>query len=160
MGSAQARELAEAIGGADMAYCDSAYIDGDGNRSGATSPATRADARRARSADVLFQNTVSGHALLVRRDVFDAALPFPAKLYHDWWLAIRAAAGKGVVYVDEPLVQFRRHVTAVSPLGKHKCATHKERKAERVQEEAEAAAHADKQCRDYSDRKWLDERLY
>ena len=154
-------KLADAIGDADMAYCDSAYIDGDGRPLGRNISCDLKHMHAGRDPlPYVFRNTVSGHALLVRRDVLDAALPFPAQLYHDWWLAIRAAAGNGVVYVDEPLVQFRRHVTAVSPLGKHKCATHKERKAERVQEEAEAAAHAEKQCRVYSDRKWLDERLY
>ena len=115
--------LAEAIEGADMAYCDSAYIDPEGRPLGRRISDDLGQMHAGRDPlKYCFQNTVSGHALLVRRAVFDAALPFPAKLYHDWWLAIRAAAGRGVVYVDEPLVQFRRHCDAYSPLGKEKAA--------------------------------------
>ena len=154
--------LAAAIGDADMAYCNSAYIDGAGvplGRSIADDLKTMHSGRDPMK--YLFQNTVSGHALLVRREVFDAALPFPELLYHDWWLAIRAAAGKGVVYVDQPLVQFRRHVSAYSPLGKKKLQTRKERKAERKQKAAESKV-VDKP--NYwpgsPDRKWVEERLY
>nr|WP_231734314.1 glycosyltransferase [Lysobacter gilvus] len=111
--------LADAIGNADMAYCDSAYIDEAGrplNRciSDDLGPMHAGhDALR-----YAFQNTASGHAMLVRRRVFDNARPFPEKLYHDWWLALCAASGNGVAYVDQPLVQFRRHDDAASPLGK------------------------------------------
>ncbi|KGQ18078.1 Glycosyl transferase family 2 [Lysobacter dokdonensis DS-58] len=118
--------LAEAIGDSDMAYCDSAYIDEAGrplNRriSDDLGPMHAGhDALR-----YAFQNTVSGHAMLVRRRVLDKAPPFPKELYHDWWLAICAASGNGVTYVDEPLVQFRRHVDAASPLGKDDSTKHK-----------------------------------
>ena len=117
-------KLATLIGamrlGADLAYCDSAYIDAEGRSLG-----------RSLSQDLnvmlsggdplrfAFGNTVSGHALVVRREVFESARPFPALLYHDWWLAMRAAAGTGVVYVDRPLVRFRRHADAASPAGKN-----------------------------------------
>lgn len=115
--------LAEAIEGADLAYCNSAYIDPEGRPLGRTISDDLREMHAGRDPlKYCFQNTVSGHALLVRRAVFDAALPFPAKLYHDWWLAIRAAAGQGVVYIDEPLVQFRRHCDAYSPMGKEKAA--------------------------------------
>jgi glycosyltransferase involved in cell wall biosynthesis len=110
--------LAEALGDADLAYCNSEYIDGEGRSLG-----------RRVSDDIgpmlagkdplrfVFQNTVSGHAMLVRRETFDSALPLPALMYHDWWLAIRAAAGRGVVYVDQALVQFRRHDLTASSMG-------------------------------------------
>ena len=115
--------LAGAIEGADMAYCDSAYIDPEGRPLGRRISDDLGQMHSGRDPlKYCFQNTVSGHALLVRRSVFDAALPFPAMLYHDWWLAIRAAAGRGVVYVAEPLVQFRRHCDAYSPLGKEQAA--------------------------------------
>ena len=111
--------LAHAIGDADMAYCDSAYIDEAGrplNRCISDDLGFMHEGRDALR--YAFQNTVSGHAMLVRRRVFDKAPPFPGKLYHDWWLALCAASGDGVAYVDLPLVQFRRHGDAASPLGK------------------------------------------
>jgi hypothetical protein len=66
----------------------------------------------------LFTNSVSGHASLLRRDLFEQARPFPAGAYHDWWLALCAAGRNGLRYVDRPLVRFRRHETAFSPMGK------------------------------------------
>ena len=157
--------LVHAIGNADMAYCNSAYIDHEGRPLGRN---ISDDLRTMHSGrdpmKYVFQNTVSGHALLVRRDVFDTALPFPPALYHDWWLAMRAAAGNGVVYVDEPLVQFRRHLTAYSPLGKKRTLTRREiKQARRQRKQARAAGltdHADRLFDDAPDRKWLQERLY
>ena len=152
--------LAAAIGDADLAYCNSAYIDGAGTPLGRSiKDDLKVMHAGADPMKYVFQNTVSGHALLVRREVFDASLPFPDLLYHDWWLAMRAAAGNGVVYVDEPLVQFRRHVSAYSPLGKKKLQTRKERKAERAKRKAEAPQRAD-YWPGSPDRKWLEERLY
>lgn len=109
--------LVAAIGSADLAYCDSAYVDADdrtlGRRvsDGGVMLAGRAPV------SFLFSNTVSGHASLLRRDLFEAVRPFPAGAYHDWWLALCAAGRNGVVYVDAPLVRYRRHGAAFSPMG-------------------------------------------
>lgn len=141
--------LADAIGDADLAYCDSEYIDEQGQ-----------SLRRRISQDLsmhagidplryVFQNTVSGHACLLRRKLLQRAGPAPALLYHDWWLAMCAAAHAGVVYVDAPLVQFRRHVSAFSPLGKKR-----EAKARLSKKERRARVSG---C---ANRKWIAERLY
>ena len=141
--------LLAAIGDADLAYCDSEYIDGAG-----------VPLHRRISEDLpmhagldplryVFQNTVSGHACLVRRKLLDRAGPAPALLYHDWWLAMCAAAHAGVVYVDEPLVRFRRHDSAFSPLGKKREATRRLGKQERRARDPGSA-----------NRKWIAERLY
>ena len=115
--------LVEAIGDADLAYCDSAYIDANGRLLGRKASDDVGPMHAGRDAlRIALHNTVSGHAMLVRREVFESALPFPAQLYHDWWLAIRASAGRGIVYVDDALVQFRRHDEAVSSMGKDACA--------------------------------------
>ena len=149
------RRLCAAMGDADLAYCDSAYIDGEGRPLG-RSISDDLDAMHSGRDPLcyVFQNTVSGHALLVRREVFDACLPFPELLYHDWWLAMCAASRNGVVYVDEPLVRFRRHVSAYSPLGKSRRQKRSERRRERARQ-PEAS-----RTRGSGNRKWLAERLY
>jgi glycosyltransferase involved in cell wall biosynthesis len=155
--------LARALGDADMAYCNSEYIDDTGKPLGrniSDDLLTMHDGRDPMK--FVFQNTVSGHALLVRREAFDAARPFPHELYHDWWLAMRAAAGNGVVYVDEPLVQFRRHVSAYSPLGKKEVQTRRERHKQRRQQRREQGATP--KVANYwpgsPDRRWYEERMY
>lgn len=110
--------LLAAIGTADLAYCDSAYIDDEGKPSGRRiSDDTQMLAGRA-PLRFAFANSVSGHALLVRRDLFESVRPLPPQLFYDWVLAMYASARGGVVYVDRPLVQFRRHTQAYSSLGR------------------------------------------
>ncbi len=144
------RTLLDAIGDADLAYCDSEYMDVDGRLTGRHISDDLAMHQGRDPVRYIFQNTVSGHAALLRPEVLADALPFPPRLFHDWWLAIRAAAGGGVVYVDRPLVQFRRHCNAASALGKSRtgpdAATREERRCDRM-----ATG---------KNRKWFEERAY
>ncbi len=109
--------LLAAIGTCDAAYCDSDYVDAQGQ----TLHRRISDARTMLSgttpASFLFTNSVSGHATLLRRELFELARPFPHGVYHDWWLALCAAGRNGIRYLDEPLVHFRRHGDAYSSMG-------------------------------------------
>lgn len=106
------------MGDADLAYCDSEYIDGDGRRSDRRISGDRTMMSGRIPLQFVFANSVSGHACVVRRSLFQAARPFPDGVFHDWWLAMCAAAGRGVMYVDQALVQYRRHGEAFSPVGR------------------------------------------
>ena len=56
-------------------------------------------------ASLLVANTVPGAAMLFRRDLLSAALPFPdapGAQYHDHWLALVALAAGTIGYVDDP----------------------------------------------------------
>ena len=111
-------KLLAAIGTHDLAYCDSAFIDAEGLATG-RKVSSRMPMMSGRSPlQFVFRNSVSGHASLLRRSLFEIARPFPPDVYHDWWLALCAASRNGVVYVDEALVQFRRHDSAFSRLGR------------------------------------------
>lgn len=110
--------LADAIGTCDLAYCDSLFVDA----SGATMNERISDRMpmmhgRYPMAFTL-RNSVSGHASLIRRSLFEIARPFPGAMYYDWWLALCAATRNGIAYLDAPLVHFRRHAATVSPLGR------------------------------------------
>jgi O-antigen biosynthesis protein len=62
--------------------------------------------------DLLATNVVTGAASLVRRDVVDVALPFPAALdgaFHDHWLACVALALGDLAYLDRPVVDYVQH---------------------------------------------------
>lgn len=58
---------------------------------------------------LLRRNLVTGATAMLRREVFDAAVPFPAPWVHDEWLAIVAASRGPVELLDEPLVDYRQH---------------------------------------------------
>ncbi len=111
-------KLLAAIGAHDLAYCDSAFVDGDGRLTGRKVSDRMSMMSGRLPLQFVFRNSVSGHASLLRRSLFEIARPFPAEVYHDWWLALCAASRNGVVYLDEPLVQFRRHEDAFSRLGR------------------------------------------
>ena len=116
----QPRKLATllaAIGDHDLAYCNSEYIDGDGHPSGRCVSDDVPMLSGRQPMQFVFMNSVSGHAALLRRSLFEEARPLPSGLYFDWVLAMFAAARAGIVYVDQPLVQFRRHPQAFSPIG-------------------------------------------
>ena len=99
------------VAGVALAFCDLRIVDGDGR---VLSPTYWTD-RVATWDDLgaeLQTNVVTGAACLVRRDVLDVALPFPAELagsFHDHWLAVCALAVGRLAYVDCPLVDYVQH---------------------------------------------------
>lgn len=109
--------LLAAIGEHDLAYCDSAMVDAKGRSLGRKLSQQLAMYSGCDPLAFAMSNCISGHAMLFRRSLLQQALPMPRVLYYDWWLAIVAACGQGVLYVDAPLVQFRRHGQTVTTLG-------------------------------------------
>ena len=104
--------LSAALGaGATLAFCDLRIVDGAGS---VLSPTYWTD-RVATWDDLgaeLQTNVVTGAACLVRREVLDVALPFPAELdgsFHDHWLAVCALALGELAYVDRALVDYVQH---------------------------------------------------
>lgn len=69
-------------------------------------------------ASLMITNTVTGAASLFRRDLLDAALPFPPlqsdEQYHDHWLALCALARGEIAYLDRPTWDYTRHVDSVT----------------------------------------------
>ena len=59
-------------------------------------------------------NTISGHALIAKKEFLENHLPFPDGLFYDWWLGVIAACRGGVGYLHETLVFQRLHGTNIS----------------------------------------------
>jgi glycosyltransferase involved in cell wall biosynthesis len=58
----------------------------------------------------LARNSYLGCCMALRRPLLERALPFPHGVpMHDWWLGLVAQAFGRVVFIDEPLVLYRRH---------------------------------------------------
>lgn len=103
--------LVEAIGDHDAAYADSLLIDESGRSLNITFKSMMNLRSYYSGVPFLLSNTIAGHSLLVRTSFLQSILPFPAHLYFDLWIAFNAAAGRGVTYVDKPLVLYRQHTT-------------------------------------------------
>lgn len=53
------------------------------------------------------KNCVAGCTVLMRTAMAQKAIPFPDELYHDWWLAVYAAAYGRVGFINKPLIRYR-----------------------------------------------------
>lgn len=102
------RTLANCIGEHSMAYCDSELIDAQGRGLGVSMSRFWAMRDLNDPAELVLSNCVSGHAMLFRRELLDGR-PLPTDVFHDWWLAMRAAARDGVAYCPQQLVRYRQH---------------------------------------------------
>lgn len=54
-------------------------------------------------------NHISGHNMLFKKSLLEYALPFPANMYYDWWLAAVACCHGGIAYVNKVLAYHRLH---------------------------------------------------
>ena len=102
-------KLINSIGSNLMVYSDSEYIDSAGNRLGNK----LSDNRNLKSCSsclsfALF-NAISGHNILINRELLKYALPFNASIPHDFWLGFHAAQHSKIQVVNEVLVGYRQH---------------------------------------------------
>ncbi|MFA7084218.1 MAG: glycosyltransferase family 2 protein [Arcobacteraceae bacterium] len=115
--------LVKHLGEATLIYSDSLLIDAQGkslhkrfsqslknNFISTTSPLP-----------FLYDNCVSGHALLFKKELLNYIFPFPNNVFFDAWIAANASSLHGIKYYNVPLVQYRQHAT--NTLSKH----HKEK---------------------------------
>jgi glycosyltransferase involved in cell wall biosynthesis len=61
-----------------------------------------------------FGNWISGHSVLLRKNLIDKIPFWDSRYYYDWWLAIVAAYFDGVAFYGMPLIKWRRHHEAVT----------------------------------------------
>ena len=57
----------------------------------------------------LFFNCVSGHGILMRRELLNDALPLQEGYFHDWWLAYVATNIGRIDFIPQALVKYRQH---------------------------------------------------
>jgi len=109
-------KLMAKIGDAMMVYSDSLYIDADGKESGKKiSNIFRLHSNPHPHAFV-FYDFIWGHTILLKRELLEYALPIPAKIPYDTWLAYTAASISHINYVDEPLTCWRQHENSFTSL--------------------------------------------
>lgn len=106
--------LRSAIGEAMMVYSDSALIDVEGKRTGRKiSDSFRLHNHPSPEA-FAFYDFIWGHTTLIKKKLLDYALPIPADMPYDSWLAFTAASTSQIEYVDEVLTLWRQHQDAFS----------------------------------------------
>jgi hypothetical protein len=59
---------------------------------------------------VAMESVALGCTMMVNRALLQLALPIDARVpYHDWWLAMVAAAFGRLIPLEEPTIRYRRH---------------------------------------------------
>lgn len=101
--------LFNAIGDALLIYSRVDLIDSQGAPIDRIFPSVKRLSGRC-ALSLMFDNCVTGHACLLRREMLGKALPMPEGLLaHDQWLAIVAAASGRLVAGSEVLSHYRMH---------------------------------------------------
>jgi len=104
--------MVNAIGDNIMVYHDSLFVD----EAGQSLQKKVSDIRNCYSGSdsriFLFENCVSGHAMLFKRELLNYVNGFNVNLIHDWWLAYAAVNNGSVLFLNQALVKYRQHGSA------------------------------------------------
>lgn len=98
-----------AIGNNMILYHDSEFIDDEGSLLGEKISDDHNFYSGNEPKVFLFRNCVSGHAMLIRKELLQYALPFKDNFYHDWWLTYVAVNVGSIHFIPQCLVKYRRH---------------------------------------------------
>lgn len=98
---------------ADMVHSDARVVNADGSVRHPSMFKLEGRVRRAGMRDLLGLNTITGMTTLFTRRVVETALPFPPQygvhFYHDLWLGLVAMLYSPLLFLPEPLVDYRQH---------------------------------------------------
>jgi glycosyltransferase involved in cell wall biosynthesis len=68
----------------------------------------------------LFFNCVSGHSMLLKKELLAEARPFKKDAYHDWWITYVAINLGTIDYLPQCLVKYRQHANSDTDLLERK----------------------------------------
>jgi glycosyltransferase involved in cell wall biosynthesis len=112
--------LMNAIGDCPMIYCDNELVDEALN----SLHQKHSDLKKLQHFDNCLyfatDNCVGGHALIMKKEIFIYADPFPVEMPYDVWCAFVATFYGGIQYLDEPLVKWRQHSNNTTAFSKTK----------------------------------------
>src|ERR1700744_4204932 len=92
-----------------LIYHDSEFIHEDGTSMNKRMSDIMNLYRGDRPETFLFFNCVSGHSILMKRELIDFALPLKEGFFHDAWLAYVATNISKIDFIPQCLVRYRQH---------------------------------------------------
>jgi glycosyltransferase involved in cell wall biosynthesis len=108
------------LGDYPMIYCDDELADGALN----SLHKKHSDLKKLQPFDNCLyfatDNCVGGHALIMKKEIFVQADPFPVEMPYDLWCAFVATFYGGIQYLDKPLVKWRQHDNNITTSAKTK----------------------------------------
>lgn len=101
--------LVNSIGNNIMSYSDNNYIDINGESLGKKFSDKRNLTTNTSCLNFALFNAMSGHTILLNRNLLHHSLPFPNEIPYDFWLAFKASQYGKIQIVKEALVGYRQH---------------------------------------------------
>ena len=102
----------KAIGNHLLIYHDSEFVDQNGQSLYSKMSDIMNLYRGDRPEAFLFFNCISGHSVLMKKELRDELLPFPNAYFHDWWMGYVATNLGSIDFINESLVKYRQHQKA------------------------------------------------
>lgn len=106
------RLMVEGMGDNILLYHDSEFINDQGNLLNKKVSDIRNFYAGNDSRVFLFENCVSGHCMLFKRDLLAYLEGFNKIVIHDWWLVYIACSVGNISYIPQVLVKYRQHQKA------------------------------------------------
>lgn len=106
------RLMVDAIGDNLLIYHDSEFINEQGDPLNKKISDVRHFYAGNDSRVFIFENCVSGHAILFKRELLNYLTTFNNVVIHDWWLAYAACNNGTIGYMSQVLVKYRQHQKA------------------------------------------------
>jgi len=110
----------KAIGNHLMIYHDSEFVDQNGQSLHRKMSDIMNLYRGDQPEAFLFFNCISGHSVLMKKELRDELLPFPNAYFHDWWMGYVATNLGSIDCLNECLVKYRQHQKADTNILKRK----------------------------------------
>jgi glycosyltransferase involved in cell wall biosynthesis len=107
--SSKITKLVKSLGNNLMIYSDNEYIDLNGESLGKKFSDFRNLTTCTSCLNFALLNVISGHTILINRDLLKYTLPFNYEIPHDHWLAFHASQYGEIPVVKEALVGYRQH---------------------------------------------------
>jgi glycosyltransferase involved in cell wall biosynthesis len=107
--SSKISNLVNSIGNNIMSYSDNDYIDINGESLGKKFSDKRNLTTNTSCLNFALFNAISGHTILLNRNLLHYSLPFPKEIPYDFWLAFKASQYGEIQVVKKALVGYRQH---------------------------------------------------
>lgn len=107
------RRLVESLGDAQLIYCNSRFVDSEGNSNEHLLSDELQMIEGNDPRPFLFSDSIYGHAMIFNKSLLDGTGRI-TNVPHDWWIGFVAASRGKIKYLDQVLVDYRRHDSSVT----------------------------------------------
>ena len=108
------RRLMESIEDSSLIYCNNRFVDENGKPIGKNFADTAHMISGSDPRNLLLSSSVCGHTMLFKKHLLKTASKLDSAPYIDWMIAFLAAKEGHICYLDEVLVDWRKHEASTS----------------------------------------------